>query len=96
MGEQKRDYNKLLTDIRNILNKVDPEGLMPGETFGAPYEEYDDEAIKIVSYIIHHQEDIKINKNTLICEINKIWNDNFNNDCKKVDLVAQELFRIIY
>ena len=43
--------NKLLNIIIDILNKIDPEELKPGQEQGAPMDEYNQEAQLIYNFI---------------------------------------------
>ncbi len=68
-------------------------GLNPEEVGGSPKDEYDMEIAKIVSFLIHNLEDIKLNKQILINEINKIWQENFEEKCKNVEQITIDIVK---
>ena len=92
----KVDYKKSTGILRGILNIVDPEGLEPGQEGGSPIDEYDDEVAKIYSFVIHNLEDVKLNKNLLADEINRIWMESFGNTCQGVDEIVDRIIKELF
>lgn len=94
--ENVQEYQKLFQDVRRILNQIDPEQLSPGAISGAPVNEYDAEVALILSYVIHNQEAIKINKDLLVNQINMIWEESFGGPCKEAISIASALLKVLF
>lgn len=90
------EYKEMFLEIRKLLNKIDPEGLEPGKKNGAPIDEYDPVVNRLVKYVLHYQENIKINNELLLAEINKIWREDFDNDCSAAEEIAVSLLKVIF
>jgi len=94
--KEKLQYKKLFQDVRKIINEIDPEDLSPGQVDGSPVDEYDQEVQLIVNFIIHNQEEIKLDKQALINQINEIWRERFGDDCCSGDIIVDRLCKIIF
>jgi hypothetical protein len=94
-GNQKFQYEKYFTIIKNALNQVDPECLQPGKFDGAPKEEYDPEARLILQYLMHEKNRKAIKLNTLLLKekINTIWEEMFGSHCNNVWEVVNILMK---
>jgi len=86
--EFKNQYKYIFNQLRTILNEIDPEGLSPDRTEGAPVSEYDQEIAQILNYLEHNMESIKLNHLCLVNYINQLWNDSFGRQCKGVNKIA--------
>lgn len=93
MNPKNFDYKNLFNKVRLVMIEHDPMGLEPGKIDGTPRDEYDMEAAKIVAFLIHNLEDIKINNQLLIDEISNIWQENFEEKCKNVDQMARDIIK---
>lgn len=96
MKTNRNEYKKLFIKVSEIVKKIDPENLEPGIRGGAPPDEYDPEVAQIVGYIIHSQEEIKIDKQKLISKINSIWRDSFGLICRDAEVMAREIIKIAF
>ena len=87
--EIKNRYQLLFNSIRAILNDIDPESLNPGDTNGAPNDEYDLEISQITNYFIKNRE---IGIEDILNEINRIWLESFGKSCDKSKELSVKLF----
>lgn len=91
----KEQNNNLLKAIRIIVNEIDPENFRPGQIDGTPEDEYDIEIQMIHNFILHNQEEIKLNSNILSDYINKTWLEYFGSDCAKLSEITSRIYKII-
>jgi len=89
--EAKARYQALFQKARAIINRHDPAGLAPGTSGGAPVDEYDSEVAPIVAFVVHKQEEIKLNRQILIDEINRVWQEYFNEVCELAEEIASDI-----
>ena len=92
----KKLYSYLNLEIRNVLNKIDPENFEPGHPGGSPIGEYDMEVLKLVNVILHNWGDTKKLSLDLITKmINDLWQDSFDKECHGAKEIALELLILI-
>lgn len=96
MDNKNIEYRNLFINVSEIINKIDPEDLEPGAKNGAPLNEYDAETAKIVAYIVHNQEEIKLNKGNLTNKISQVWEESFGENCPDAEAMTQEIIKIIF
>lgn len=92
----KNEYRDLFGKIRLIVNEIDPESLEPTQDDVSSFEEYDSEVNSILNFIVHHQEEIKLNNNLLLQGINDIWQDSFGRECRNAEMLTRNLLKILY
>lgn len=93
MREAKAQYKALFEKVRAIINKHDPFGFDPGSQEGAPVDEYDPETGPIVTFLVHRQEEIKVNNELLVDEINRVWKEMFGEPCPMAEEIATDILR---
>lgn len=96
MKNDNEEYKFFFVKISEIIKKVDPEKLEPGIQDGAPSNEYNSEIAQIVGYIVHNQEEIKLDRQKLVDKINQIWKESFGLVCRDAELISQEIIKIAF
>lgn len=91
-----KEYKGLYDKIFEIIKQIDPENLEPGTKSGAPSDEYDSEITQLVGYVMHNQEEIKLDKQKLVNKIDQIWKDSFESVCRDAEKIAQEIIKIAF
>lgn len=91
--EAKRRYKELFQKVLRIINLHDPAYLEPGAEEGSPEDEYADEAALIVAFLTRNGEAIKLDRNVLIREINRIWQEYFDQSCVVAERIAADIIR---
>ena len=91
MNNKMSSSREILQLLLRIFNEIDPENFMPGHPEGAPLNEYEMECIKLQSVIVKNHNDL--NLELLKTEINTIWEEYFEKECSKADLLADKVLK---
>ena len=87
-------YKELFKKVRAIIDKHDPAGLSPGTREGTPVDEYNSETAVITTFLIHNQEEIKLDRKILIDEINRVWQEYFGQPCGSAERISSDIIHL--